>query len=68
MRTNVGLLDRLVRLLLASVLLYLGLFLYRGSALGIGALAIGGVLLTTALIGFCGLYQLLGIRTSQTNQ
>lgn len=68
MTTNVGSLDRSIRLLLASVLLYLGLFLYNGSALGIGLVVVGGVLLLTALFGFCGLYRLLGIRTSQTNE
>ncbi|MFO0126719.1 MAG: DUF2892 domain-containing protein [Pseudanabaena sp.] len=25
----------------------------------------GGVMLVTALVGFCGLYQLLGIRTNK---
>jgi hypothetical protein len=28
----------------------------------------GGVLLVTALVGFCGLYRLLGIHTSQTHE
>ncbi|MGQ9871661.1 YgaP family membrane protein [Leptodesmis sp.] len=68
MKTNVGLLDRLIRVLLASVLLYLGLFLYNGSALGIGLLIAGGILFVTALVGFCGLYRLLGIRTNQPNE
>jgi hypothetical protein len=65
MKTNVGSLDRLIRLLLASVLLYLGLFLYSGSALGIGLMVAGAVLLVTGLVGFCGLYSLLGLRTNQ---
>lgn len=64
MKTNIGSLDRLIRLLLASALFDLGLFLYPGSALGIGLVVAGGVLLVTALVGFCGLYRLLGIRTS----
>ena len=68
MKTNVGSLDRLIRLLLASVLFYLGLFLYSGTGLGIGLVVAGGVLLVTALVGFCGLYSLLGIRTSQTKE
>ncbi|MGB8699079.1 MAG: DUF2892 domain-containing protein [Thermosynechococcaceae cyanobacterium] len=68
MKTNVGSLDRLIRLLLASVLFYLGLFLYSGSALGIGLVIAGGILLITALVGFCGLYRLLGIHTSQPNK
>lgn len=68
MQTNLGLLDRLIRVLLASVLLYLGFFLYNGSALGIGLLVAGSILFVTALVGFCGLYRLLGIHTNQPNE
>ncbi|MGB3515713.1 MAG: DUF2892 domain-containing protein [Elainellaceae cyanobacterium] len=68
MKTNVGAIDRVIRLLLAFLLFYLGLVLYSGSALGIGLVAAGGVMLATGLIGFCGLYRLLGIRTSQPRE
>lgn len=68
MQMNLGLLDRFIRLLLASALFYLGLFLYNGSALGTGLVIVGGVVTVTAVIGFCGLYRLLGIRTIQTNK
>ncbi|WP_417063895.1 DUF2892 domain-containing protein [Kamptonema animale] len=33
-----------------------------------GLVVAGGVMLVTAPIGFCGLYSLLGIRTSQTKE
>ena len=66
MNTNVGAIDRLIRLLLAAAgLFYLGFFLYGGTGLGIGLVVVGGVMLVTALVGFCGLYQLLGIRTNK---
>ncbi|TVQ25355.1 MAG: DUF2892 domain-containing protein [Leptolyngbya sp. DLM2.Bin15] len=68
MKMNVGTLDRGIRLLLASVFFYLGLFLYSGSALGIGLVVAGSVLLATGLVGFCGLYSLLGLRTSQIHE
>jgi hypothetical protein len=68
MKTNVGSLDRLIRLLLASVLFYLGLFLYSDSALGLGLVIAGGILLVTALVGFCGLYRFLGLHTNQPNE
>lgn len=68
MKTNVGAFDRVIRLGLASVLFYLGLFLYSGSVLGIGLAVAGSVLLVTGLVGFCGLYSLLGIRTSQARE
>ena len=67
MFTNVGTTDRLLRLLIASVLFYLGLFSYTGSALGIGFDVAGSVALLTALFGFCGLYRLLGLNTHQSN-
>ncbi|WP_448570547.1 YgaP family membrane protein [Trichothermofontia sp.] len=66
MKTNVGTVDRAVRLVLAVVLLYLGLVLYSGSALGIGLVGAGAVLLVTGLVGFCGIYSLLGLHTNKT--
>ncbi|MEM9905953.1 MAG: YgaP-like transmembrane domain, partial [Cyanobacteria bacterium P01_D01_bin.44] len=36
MFNNVGLFDRLIRFAIAGILLYLGLAVYQGSALGIG--------------------------------
>ncbi len=66
MKMNLGSVDRLIRLVLASVLLYLGLYSYGGTAFGITLIVVSSVLLVTALVGFCGLYKLLGIHTSQT--
>lgn len=68
MKMNVGSLDRLIRLLLASALFYLGLFLYGGTGLGVGFIVAGSIMLVTALVGFCGLYRLLGIHTNQTHE
>lgn len=61
--TNVGTFDRLIRLLLAGVLIYLGVDQYAGSVLGIGLDVVGSIALLTGLFGFCGLYKLLGINT-----
>ncbi len=68
MFTNVPTTDHFWRLLIASVLFYLGLFSYAGSALGIGFDVAGVVALLTGLFGFCGLYRLLGLNTHQSNQ
>lgn len=68
MKMNVGSIDRLIRLLLASALFYLGLFLYSGTGLGVGFIVAGSILLVTAVVGFCGLYRLLGIYTNQTHE
>jgi hypothetical protein len=68
MNTNVGTIDRLIRLLLAAGLFYLGFFLYGGTGLGISLVVMGSIMLVTALVGFCGLYQLLGIRTNKLTE
>ncbi|MEE3717326.1 DUF2892 domain-containing protein [Tumidithrix elongata RA019] len=65
MKTNVGVSDRLIRLLLSSIFLYLGLVPFNNSTLGTGFLIFGGVAFLTGLVGFCGLYRLLGIRTDR---
>ncbi|MBE9136446.1 DUF2892 domain-containing protein [Nodosilinea sp. LEGE 07088] len=68
MLNNVGTIDRLLRLIAAAVLLYLGLQTHAGSALGIGLAVVGGIALLTGLIGSCALYGLLGINTRKSNQ
>ncbi len=67
MFSNVGTTDRVARLVLGSILLYLGLGLFPGSALGIGLIIAGAIASLTGLFGFCGLYQLLGINTRKTD-
>ncbi|MDA0673278.1 MAG: DUF2892 domain-containing protein [Cyanobacteria bacterium] len=68
MFNNVGWLDRGLRFLAAAVLLYLGGWMYSGSALGVGLAIAGGVALFTGLTGSCVLYGLLGINTRKDNQ
>jgi hypothetical protein len=65
---NVGGLDRWIRLALAAVLFYLGLGLYAGSALGTGLVIAGAIAAITGLLGFCGLYRVLGISTHKADQ
>lgn len=63
MKKNVGTTDRLIRLILAAIL---GLLLLGGQFSGVAfwlALAVMIILAATGLIGYCGLYQLLGIKT-----
>ncbi|NJN31770.1 MAG: DUF2892 domain-containing protein [Synechococcales cyanobacterium RM1_1_8] len=67
MSSNVGTIDRLVRLTLASILFYLGLMTYADSTLGIALDAAGAVMALTGLLGFCGLYKLLGINSRQSD-
>ena len=63
MSSNTGLFDRFIRLLLAGAFFYLGLFLYSSTPIGWAFVGVGGLMVFTALVGFCGLYRLLGIST-----
>lgn len=65
MFNNVGTVDRIIRILAATILAYLGLLIYGGSSLGIGLTLGAAVLAISALAGSCLLYGLLGINTQQ---
>ncbi|MFC1225901.1 DUF2892 domain-containing protein [Pedobacter sp. BG31] len=65
MKTNMGLLDRTIRTLLAIAILpayILGIF-STGTELAL--ISIAGVLLWTGIFGFCPLYMALDIRTNR---
>jgi hypothetical protein len=68
MFNNVGTVDRIIRLLIASVSAYLGLFIYSGSSLGLGLTVAAGVLTISALAGTCLMYSLFGINTCNPQQ
>lgn len=58
MSTNEGLLDRVIRIILGIVLIALAVT-GRWAPWG----WIGVIPLLTGIVGFCGLYQLIGIKT-----
>ena len=68
MFNNVGALDRVIRLILAGILLYLGLNVYAGSTLGVGLAVVAVIPTLTAILGSCALYGLLGINTRKPGQ
>ncbi len=57
--------DRIVRLIVAVVLIVLSAFVLRFNTLGIILTVIGVVFIVTSLIGWCPLYTLLGFRTKR---
>ena len=68
MKHNMGTIDRVLR---AAVGIVLGYLVFTGVVIGVLAviLAIFGVmLLTTAAIGYCPPYQLLGIKTCKCEE
>ena len=68
MNTNVGMIDRFVRLGLGLVLLFSPLLnipaIWSSPAFAYVSMAIGLVLIGTGLFGHCLLYRLFGIRTN----
>jgi len=67
-KRNEGILDRIVRVTLGTVLLPSGLFLLgglQGNALGLVIASLGALGLVTGLTGFCILYVPFGINTRE---
>lgn len=63
MKKNMGLIDRLIRTLLAVVI---GVLYLTGEITGTAAIVLGVIaviFLATSSVGFCPLYKLLGIST-----
>ncbi|GGC79418.1 membrane protein [Flavobacterium lutivivi] len=68
MKKNMGNADRIIRVILAIVLIYL---FYSGTltgTLGYVALVFGIVFILTSLVSFCPLYPVLGINTCSTKK
>lgn len=66
MRTNMGTIDRALRLIVAAALLYAafgGAAIAAAGALHWIAIAVAAVFILTALVGNCPVYSLLGIKT-----
>ena len=59
MKLNEGTFDRVVRVVLGVVLLYLGIMSVAG-VWGIVLDVVGAIALITGVVGFCPLYKLLG--------
>lgn len=67
MTTNVGKIDRALRLLLGLILIGLplvsGLAIFESNAVTILSVVAGAVMLATSTLRFCPLYRIFGIRT-----
>lgn len=68
MKANVGSVDKLVRLVLAIVLILLFYFEVLTDSLGIVALIVALVLTVTSLINFCPLYAIFKMNTCKTKK
>ncbi|MEZ5931725.1 MAG: DUF2892 domain-containing protein [Alphaproteobacteria bacterium] len=63
MSANVGSADRLIRIIVGLVLIVLPLASGWSMLSTIISLIVGAVLIVTALVRFCPLYRLIGVRT-----
>ncbi len=65
MKSNLGSPDKIIRILIAVAVLVLYLTHVISGTLGIVLLVVGGVLALTAIINFCPIYFVLGLRTNK---
>jgi hypothetical protein len=63
MKTNVGMADKIFRIIVGIALIIISLVVAMSTALKIILLVVGIILIITALTGFCGLYTILGVNT-----
>ncbi|HUY47786.1 MAG TPA: DUF2892 domain-containing protein [Streptosporangiaceae bacterium] len=68
MRRNEGAVDRWLRLILAALGWWLAASLGYGTAGGVIVLVVAGILVVTAVTGYCPLYALLRISTRGGHQ
>lgn len=63
MKKNMGVADRVIRILIALAIALLYFMEIITGTLGIVLLIVAGIFLITSITSFCGLYALFGIRT-----
>jgi len=68
MKKNIGVADRIIRLLLAALFAYLYFGLVVTGTPGIVLLVLGVVFILTSVAGFCPIYALLGLSTCSTRK
>lgn len=63
MKKNMGTADRMIRIVIAGVIMFLYFLKIIGGTFAVILLVAAGIFLLTSLIGSCPLYSVLGIRT-----
>lgn len=67
MRINEGMTDRVFRVIIGSLALVAGFFWLAGTA-QVVAYVIGAIALITGIVGYCGIYALIGVTTCPTKK
>lgn len=68
MKSNIGNIDKIVRLIIAAVIVILFFTNIITGTLGIILLVLAGVLVITSFLSFCPLYTLFGANTCTTKE
>jgi len=68
MKKNMGTVDRILRILIAAVVIVLFFMDIIGATLAIILLVASGIFLLTSFIGFCPLYLPFGIKTNKAKE
>ncbi|MDA3907224.1 MAG: DUF2892 domain-containing protein [Bacteroidales bacterium] len=63
MKKNVGVIDKIIRIVAAVIIALLYYFEVISGTLGIVLIVVAIILLLTALLNFCGIYALFGCST-----
>ncbi|MDD4663934.1 MAG: DUF2892 domain-containing protein [Caldisericia bacterium] len=64
MKKNIGAADRIIRTIIALIIVVLYLMNVLQGTLGIVLMVVAGILVLTSLFSFCPLYAILGISTA----
>lgn len=64
MKKNMGFADRLIRTIIALIIVVLFLMNYLPGTLGVVLMVIAGILVLTSLVSFCPLYTIFGFSTA----
>jgi len=68
MKKNMGLIDRIIRVLVAVVVVVLFITNVISGTLGIVLLVLSGVFILTSIISYCPLYSPIGLSTKKDKQ
>lgn len=68
MKKNMGMVDRIIRVVLAVIASGLYITGTVTGAVGVGMMILGGIFLAVSFLGFCPIYALLGIKTCFTKK
>lgn len=68
MKKNMGTADRIIRLIIAAIVVGLYSVNIISGTIGILLIVVAGIFFLTSLIGTCPLYLPFGIRTTNTNK